>query len=104
MPTPPSLWRARTQRVERSGKKSSGQTLSSKASQLLALGIGRTAKCAFLSIFLPDQRTSPEFSQAEGIAAFSSLLEGPHGRGLASVVSCGAAVVTRLVITAALLG
>src|SRR5215831_21313274 len=48
MPTPPLLWRARTQRVERSEKKSLKQILSSKASRSLILGIGPPAKCAFL--------------------------------------------------------
>src|SRR6266567_5833300 len=48
MPTLPLLWRARTQRVARSEKKSLRQILSSKASRSLILGIGRTAKCAFL--------------------------------------------------------
>jgi hypothetical protein len=47
-PMPPLLWRARTQRVERSAKRSSRQILSSKASRLLILGIGPSAKCAFL--------------------------------------------------------
>jgi hypothetical protein len=46
--TLPLLWRARTQRVARSERKSSRQILSSKASRSLILGIGRTAKCAFL--------------------------------------------------------
>ena len=47
-PMPPLLWRARTRPVERSEKKSSRQIPSSKASRSLILGIGRTAKCAFL--------------------------------------------------------
>jgi hypothetical protein len=45
---PPLLWRARTQRVERSEKRSSGQIPSPKASRSLILVIGRTAKCTFL--------------------------------------------------------
>jgi hypothetical protein len=92
---PPLLWQTRTQRVERSEKKSSGQTPSSKASRSLILGIGRTAKCAFV---IYKHGPGNQESAPGGVVDANYLFERAHrfagiqpnsGFGDYSCLSCG---------------